>query len=336
MPYTFVPWQNQSEDRVPSEVVGSAHYLASQRGFLYHQAYSKYNQAYFDRARDFSFLVYEGESLAAIVFANTVRNEGIGYFNAPVGVFMPSSGVRGTPAISESSDALSGFDEIYKSILAHLIEIARKEKLKHILLREPLEVSSSLAFSKIRIVENVEGWCDLNESEEDLLRHMRKSYRSLINWGRRSLDLQLVSSAKPDKEAFMAFKALHIEVAGRQTRSDQTWQLQYEAICENHSYLILARLEGRLVAGNLIVCGNDEAYYGVGVNDRELFHDKKGIGHWPLVAAIFEAKRRGHKTFNLGNVGPTFENEKERDIGFFKKGFTDRMQSANTALFEIR
>ncbi len=291
--------------------------------YFYHPSMMAYSDEYFNQPKNLSFAIFNnGRQIAEVLFT-IMPNEQLGYFSAPVGVFVDTNLMNSDRA------------EIVTIITKELAVIARNEKINKILLRES---EANIDLQKFKLIETTEqqtAWCDLSETEEDLLRHMRKSYRSLINWGRRELKLQIIDKANPDLEAFNLFKAFHIQVAGRQTRSDKSWQLQYDAIQAGHSYLIMARLENRLVAGSLVICGDDEAYYGVGVNDRELFHDKKGIGHWPLVAAIFESKKRGYKTFNLGHVGPNFANDKERDIGFFKKGFSDRIKADNTALYEI-
>jgi len=48
---------------------------------------------------------------------------------------------------------------------------------------------------------------------------LRKSWRSLVNWGRRNLSIHYVNRETPDRDLFDQYRAFHAEIAGRVTRA---------------------------------------------------------------------------------------------------------------------
>ena len=64
------------------------------------------------------------------------------------------------------------------------------------------------------------------------------------------------------------------------------------------------------------------AYYASGVYDRSRFD--KPLGHFPVFDAMIRAGGRGVARFDLGEIVPRTADadDKEVQIGFFKKGFT--------------
>jgi FemAB family protein len=163
---------------------------------------------------------------------------------------------------------------------------------------------------------------NLTAPEAQLRSQIRKSYKSLINWGAKNLKLRLLNHSNITTEAMEQFRLLHIEVAGRETRSARSWELQLEMVRNNEAFVVLGDLDGALVTAALFVHSPKYCYYGVSASKRELF--EKPLGHIVLWTAILEAKKIGCKFFELGeqyfpNHGaPT---PKELNISAFKKGF---------------
>jgi hypothetical protein len=169
---------------------------------------------------------------------------------------------------------------------------------------------------------------DLELDDAAIGASIRKSYRSLVNWGRRNLRLVYVNTQNPDAPAFEAYQAFHQRTAGRMTRSHASWVAMFEWIAEGGGELSLGYdSAGALVSGTLIVDGIRSAYYASGVYDRTKPH--LPLGHWPLLDAILRAKHRGRSHFNLGDVPTSVEAaKKERDIAFFKRGFSTSLRTA--------
>jgi len=149
---------------------------------------------------------------------------------------------------------------------------------------------------------------------------LRKSSRSLINWGRRNLTISCVNKETPDRALFDRYRAFHAEVAGRVTRSEASWTVMYDWIAQGGGELIVGFLDGRMVAGSMFVDGAEISNYASGVYDRALFD--KPLAHYPIWLGIEHAHARGMKMLE---VGPTPARgtvpDKDYKIGYFKRGF---------------
>lgn len=175
---------------------------------------------------------------------------------------------------------------------------------------------------------------DLTLSEKEIHGALRKSYKSLVNWGRRHLDLKAVDRTNPDRGAFEDYRAFHRRIAGKVTRAAGSWEAMFALMRDGHGELLLGYLDGDLVSGTMIADGLHQAIYMSAVYDRERFD--KPLGHWPLYAALLRAKGRGLRAFELGDVpvkpAPATiaaepEAEKAYAVGQFKKGFATHIQA---------
>ncbi|MCC7015697.1 MAG: GNAT family N-acetyltransferase [Rhodospirillales bacterium] len=166
---------------------------------------------------------------------------------------------------------------------------------------------------------------DLAGGEEAVRRGLRDSYRSLVNWGRKQLVMTYVNRDNPDRTQFDSFPAFHSRVAGAGARAADYWNVIWEDIAQGRAELSLGRLsDGSLVAGTLTAFAGKCAYYASGVYDRDRF--EKPLGHWPVFDAMVRAGARGLSRYDLGEVHPRGSaSDKEVQIGFFKKGFTDHI-----------
>ena len=165
---------------------------------------------------------------------------------------------------------------------------------------------------------------NLSAPEAQLRSQIRKSYKSLLNWGTKNLQLRILDHRSVTEAAMEEFRQLHIEVAGRETRSKQSWDWQLTMIRQQEAFLVLGNLDGALVTAALFVHSPGYCYYGVSASKRELF--EKPLGHIVLWTAILEAKKIGCRLFELGdqlfpNQGEPPPTPKELNISGFKKGF---------------
>jgi len=153
---------------------------------------------------------------------------------------------------------------------------------------------------------------------------LRKSSRSLINWGRRNLSISYVNKDTPDRALFDRYRAFHAEVAGRVTRSDMSWIVMFDWIVRGSGELIMAFLSGQLVAGSMFIDGTEISIYASGVYDRAQFD--KPLAHYPLWLGIERTQARGMRTLELGEV-PSRDTvpDKEYQIGYFKRGFATQI-----------
>lgn len=166
---------------------------------------------------------------------------------------------------------------------------------------------------------------DLSASAEQLHADVRKSAKSLLNWGRSSLELRYCNRADPDLACFASYRSLHARVAGRVTRGEDSWRVMFDAVRDGRGELVTSHLEGELVGGLLVVDGASSCYYASGVSVRE--RRDLPLAHWPLMNAIERAKQRGVRHFDLGQLSTPGEvTPKELSIAFFKKAFTSLVQ----------
>lgn len=154
---------------------------------------------------------------------------------------------------------------------------------------------------------------------------IRKSYRPLVSQGERLWATGIADSACITDAIWDEFRNLHIAVAGRVTRSLESWQEQLKMIRASEAFLVYLRdTTGRMVGGGLFQTTRDECVYAVGAYDRALFD--KPLGHVVQYRAIERAMAMGIKWHKIGYrpfLGDaTRPSRKEIAIGEFKQGFS--------------
>lgn len=167
---------------------------------------------------------------------------------------------------------------------------------------------------------------DLTIDESRYHGKLRKSYKALINTARKHWIAHI--DATGNEAEFKRFETLHLKVAGRRTRSEESWNKQFEAIVAGEAFAVyLADSAGDLVGASLFIQSRDEAIYAIGAYDRQLFD--KPLAHLSLYEAIAYARQRGIQRLILGDrpypgdLAPP--SEKELQIGFFKEGFASEL-----------
>ena len=167
---------------------------------------------------------------------------------------------------------------------------------------------------------------DLTLSLDQIRLNFRKSYRPLITKGLSTWKVSILESVRTP--VFDEFRNLHREVAGRVTRSPETWELQNDALERGEAFLVTLRDDSeRLVGGGYFHLSRTDALYGVGVYDRTLF--ELPLGHVVQFKAIEHMKQKGLRWYYIGArpypTDPTAPTEKELSIARFKEGFATTM-----------
>lgn len=200
-------------------------------------------------------------------------------------------------------------------------EIKVKIKFDPIILKETLT-------SVENITHLLDGYVNCSLSEANIKSVLRKSYKPLINWGKKNLLIKVLDAQTSDYEGFLEFKNLHIKASGRKTRSDLSWDYQFEMIKLGKAYLISAFYNNELVSGCFIMHNKNTALYGVAASDRKLMSINFPLNHYTLWKSILIAKDKGCKKFILGNVSNDHNlDEKANNIALFKRGFASHVQS---------
>ncbi len=300
----FEDWQNDS-----SFVSIAAHPVTGEFGQSYYRELA--GSGYID----LRFALVESGAPMLIALCG-VSGAGLSYFGMPVRIFLRSG----------LSPELIGI--VTATAFKKIDEIAVAHNLKSATVADFGSGGQLSAIGKqclnrgAAATVRVAGTCDLGSGEVALRRGLRKSYRSLINWGERNLKMEFVSRQNVDYSLFRQYQELHRAVAGRSTRSQKSWDIMFEWIAGGGGELVLGYLKsGELVAGTLAVDGAEIATYASGAYDRNRFD--MPISHWPLWLSIKRSAERGRTTFDLGEMPIAAADRKEADIGFFKRGFTD-------------
>lgn len=186
----------------------------------------------------------------------------------------------------------------------------------------------------IEVKNYFEFYIDLRNEFKLIEQSIRKSFRSLINWGKNNLNTIIVNREKFDEALLRDFHTFHINVAGRETRSKKSWDIQFEMIKQGSAFAIMSYLEEELVAASLILLGSKEAFYGVGAYNRDLMAQNKPLSHWNLYTAISKCKEIGLEYIILGSANINEIDSKTRGISKFKKGFTDTVRLKSSVLVD--
>ncbi len=169
---------------------------------------------------------------------------------------------------------------------------------------------------------HIHGVIDLTLESKSIRTNLRSSFRSLINWGERNLQIVYINAENPDRSRFEEYPALHAKVSGRTVYDNQYWEVLWNEVTSGRGELSIGYLEdGTVATGTVVIDANKTAYYTSGVYDRKLFD--KPLGHFAVYNSILRAAARSMTMYDLGEIFPKGSaTDKEVKIGFFKRGFT--------------
>lgn len=164
---------------------------------------------------------------------------------------------------------------------------------------------------------------DLNPSEEQLLKDMRKTTRYLIKKTSENIDIEIVKSSEP--EDILAYQELTGEVSKRQRFvpfSDGLIKNEFEAFSKyNQALFIFGKYKGEIAAGALIIFWQGVAFYHQAASIGKF--SKFSIPYLLQWEAIREAKRRGCSVYDFwGFTDPRkFPSHPWAGPSLFKMGF---------------
>ncbi|SMM99274.1 hypothetical protein SPONN_396 [uncultured Candidatus Thioglobus sp.] len=163
---------------------------------------------------------------------------------------------------------------------------------------------------------------NLQHSIEEIKLDFRKSYKPLVNKALKEWDVSICDYNI--NEDFEAFRLLHLEVAGRETRSRESWKIQQQQIINNEAFLVMVKDKDILIGAGFFNYTKDIGMYSVGAYKRELFD--KPIGHGVQMKAIEVLKEKGCQTYHIGQKMTVLDKpsptDKELSISHFKEGFS--------------
>ncbi len=174
-----------------------------------------------------------------------------------------------------------------------------------------------------KIFDTNEGYVDLKKSFEEIDKFFKKKnvFRE-INQASNLWAVSIKHTIKIDE--WNNFKKLHIEVSGKQTRSDKTWETQLDDINSQKAFVVFLYDAKRLIGGAMYRYSKTTAIYAIGAYDRKLY--SKPVSHLAHYKAISELKKKKIKWLKMGAIPKRDDygvtSDKEVNIGFFKKKFS--------------
>jgi hypothetical protein len=290
-------------------------FKADNFNFLNGKLLVEYYQEYYKSSfKDFSFFVYVNNCVVGHVSCCLIDNK-LSWINKGI-------------IIKFFDNDINIEKTIYNKVVNYIHEIAKNNHINWIEVSDKLykinnvswlgEVLINCGYKPELTFDMVVCLSSFNAS--NYFKIIRNSYKSLVNWGKKNLNIFYVNKQNQRLDLFNQFKNFHKVISGKTTRSDKTWDIQYEILCEGFGELTLGFLENNLVAGSLFIDQSYTTIYFSGVYERLLF--KYGISHYLLYDGVCRSHERGNtNAFYLGNFDISISDQKLYNIQFFKKGF---------------
>ncbi len=220
--------------------------------------------------------------------------------------------------------------KVFKRLKSWLASNVLEDRATLIYFRDYLEKGELSKVSRLlldwggRATPHFDQITDLTVGQESLWRGVTKGCRWGINWGRKHIQVRTLDQHNVQAVDMESFRLLHLEAAGRETRSQRTWDLQYEMVMAGEAFMVFGALARELVSAAHFSISPHQCGYGVGAYRRSLFDNP--IAHVILWEAILHASRLGCRKFEIGeqlfpkqNAVPP--SKKEMDICNFRRWF---------------
>ena len=307
---------------------------ASSSAWLRHTtAWQKYSSCcrFDSNTRNFSFMVKQNGQIQAIVPLLAEYSYPEMTFDAfsmygdytPLPAFADNSDVKKTSVvevINEEIARIAAENNIHygKFIIDPLIEC---DYFKDFAPFNLLEEGAKLHFSTTNIV-------DLRPDLDSILRVMRKGNKAAIKQVMKESGYRVDVYDKDNitKDKLLRFKEIHKIDAGRQTRTDASWDCMYEWIADGNAILVMLWLDEMqdYAAAALVMYDKKAAYYAsYGTLEAGCLNGHCGdIIQWEAIKKLkelgIERYETGDNYFDLGNSA---NDAKLLEIAKYKKGF---------------
>ncbi len=256
----------------------------------------------------FRFGIFSNEKLIGATQIQKIKTKFKTFLHIPHGPLLDA----------DNAEALAKFLNFYR-------EFGKQEKCDFVRLSPCLEASKSDLFSQqnyrpapVHLINPEKTWAlNLGNTEEDILKNMRKSTRYEV---RRIEKCGIKTRMGNTKEDLEIFWQLHQETYARNKfipfpKKNTARQLE---IFGDDCQIFSAEIDGKFYSSSIILFDKNAAYYHQGASIRHKFP----VAHATIWAAILEAKRRDCREFNFWGVCD--ENEKNHPwtgLSRFKRGF---------------
>ncbi len=140
---------------------------------------------------------------------------------------------------------------------------------------------------------------DLNSSNRELLRNVKKTYRGYIRWGLDHLRTEIICGELFNQTASQFLQSLHLVETIPQQPDRALWRTYEELVKHGSAFLVQSRLQGQLVASSLFAYTENTCHYLTGsalsnCPDRPMLHSS-------IWNAILHSKKLGCSQFQLSD-----------------------------------
>lgn len=312
-------WRSIENDNTTCVFVDYAHDFVDYQNVYFSDIY--------EELHDLSLIIYNGGTAVAIWPLSLYKSMGK-YQIGSWGKELISPLLRETGYTTETKRKL------FRKCINALLEICNKFnitkfRIKDFVMCEGVSIWSQMLFeygAKCFGITN-ECFVDLTLSEQDILSRMRRTNKYSIQKSEQLWKSEIITNKNGKNKidaCFEQFRKLHIEIAGRETRNKQTWEIQSKAVLNTNDFVVLLYDEKQeLIGASLFSTTNSMGNYSVAAYKRELFDQP--VGHVSQWIAIKHMKSLGMKWYYIGTRSYSKDwnkpSEKEISIGLFKEGF---------------
>lgn len=223
-------------------------------------------------------------------------------------------------------------EEILGETVHYLCSLAKEKHASFLRVSPLLLPTYAHSFAKLSFlpapIHNMDAeicWVlDIQKSEEEILKQMRKTHRYLI---RKAMGMDIKIIQATDKKEIDLFLNLYQNLSKRKHFVPHKGiREEFEVIQkENNAVLFLAYFENRVISGAMIVFTPEMAIYRHGASLQEYNHIPASyLLQWE---AIREAKKRNKKLYNFWGIAPLDKpNHPWQGLTLFKTGFGGERQ----------
>jgi lipid II:glycine glycyltransferase (peptidoglycan interpeptide bridge formation enzyme) len=277
-----------------------------------------------EKSENLSFAVTDGRRLMALVPLVKENHQGrkhISYagFNTPYPAFLGSLGEAERKALEKFTfEKIASLSDV--DYWCFYVSALTDEVLNHSLNVNPLPKHG---YQDTTISTNI---LLLNTEEDALYRSFRKGCKSDIKTAqKRGCKVFIVDKTNYQAKYFDSYRAIHFEAAGRQTRSDESWEKQRCWLQEGSSLLAVEEKDGQTVSAAFVNTYKNRAYY-QSCATLPSFEREVGIGHVMQWEIIRHLKKNAFTHYEIGwnyypNISQEVADPNLLGISRFKGGF---------------
>jgi FemAB family protein len=224
--------------------------------------------------------------------------------------------------------------KILKYCYEQLVQYLKKNKILDIEMEELFSENISISYWH-RLVKlnygtskvNYKIYLNLCQSVDEIKKNIRKRFIPLINKNSNMKFVIVNKNLKNLSKWWSEFLNFHIEISGKDEKTQNCWDLLLESIKIDKSFIVLSiNSDNKINGAVMILTSLHEGAYGIG----KFIHDDKS-SYALFFEAIKELKKRNKKWFLIGHrkfsEKKIIDNDlkKKINLSYFKEGFASHI-----------